>query len=65
MFGAQYFGQEDAGGVVTEYVVTTASGGGGWTHRGPVTLPKRRKDALGGLPKLPTIGKLPKPPYNL
>lgn len=57
MFGAQYFGQEDFGGVVTQSTATTPTGGGGWSHRGNVVLPQRRKT---GLPELP---KLPKPPY--
>lgn len=57
MFGAQYSGQEDFGGVVVLDDVVVRTGGGGWTHRGPVAMPKRRPT---GLPSLPT---LPKPPY--
>ena len=96
MFGAQYFGQEDFGGVVvleeeptsstvtvgppvSNWIVSGAlgtfycgqipiagaqyltirrrTGGGGWTHRGAVVLPKRRPTSL------PSLPKLPKPPY--
>lgn len=82
MFGAQYFGHEDFGGMVLELedvvldsevsppvpvsnqnisgalatfycgqiplagaqlvTVVTRTGGGGWSHRGSVTLPKRK-----------------------
>ena len=57
MFGAQYAGQEDFGGVVSALPPVTSTGGGGWSHRGAVVLPQKRKS---GLPDLP---KLPKPPY--
>lgn len=55
MFGGVYFGQAPFG--VTPQVETRGSGGG-WAHRGPVTLPPRRRPY--GLPTLP---KIPKPPY--
>ena len=55
MFGAHYFGQEEPAS--TEITATTPTGGGGWSHRGKVVLPVKRKS---GLPELP---KLPKPPY--
>ena len=68
MFGAHYFGQVVPAGAV-QYLTTDVelnvivaplvapSSGGGWSHRGAVTLPRRRPT---GLPPLP---KLPKPPY--
>ena len=63
MFGAQYFGQEDFGGVVVAIAVRPPSGGG-WTHRGAVVLPKRRPTSLPSLPSInPTLPSLPKPPY--
>ena len=54
MFGAHMFGQ-----VAPAMVQTPLQGGkgGGWTHRGAVTLPSRRPTGL------PTLPKLPKPPY--
>lgn len=64
MFGAQYFGQEDFAGVVGQVTATVATGGGGWTHRGTVTLPKPRASHLPKLPGLPVLPKLPKPPYQ-
>jgi hypothetical protein len=55
MFGVLYFGQVPFASAPAP--VMMVGGGGGWSHRAPVTLPKRRPT---GLPDLP---QLPKPPY--
>ena len=42
MFGAQYFGQAPFATSEGTAVPIRPAGGGGWTHRAPVTLPERK-----------------------
>lgn len=43
MFGALYFGQMEVSGVEVDEDAVTPTGGGGWSYRGPVNLPQRKK----------------------
>lgn len=57
MLGAQYVGQLEPASVADYTTVTVRTGGGGWSYRGAVALPKKRPSLL------PSLPKLPKPPY--
>lgn len=43
MFGAHAFGTEEFAVIAEDIEAVTATGGGGWSHRGPVRLPQRRR----------------------